>query len=272
MGSVTALQENLQGAFDEMAEEYDNLFTWSKIGMAQRSAVWKKVNSVFAPGTHILELNCGTGEDALFLARMGVTVTACDASSRMIQQARLKRERQDPSSPIQFEILPTERLRELRNPVIYDGVFSNFSGLNCVPNLAVVAEHLACRVKNGAPLLLCLSTRVCLWEIIYFILRGNPRKAFRRCPGQTVARVGRVALPIHYPTLRELRKLFGPEMRLRSCTGIGITVPPSFAEPWAKKHPKVMKILQRIDEVICDWPLFRVVGDHMLLHFDRVNP
>ena len=56
-------------AFDSLAAKYDDLFTRSMIGRAQRGAVWDALIDTFEPGSHILELNCGTGEDALFLAR-----------------------------------------------------------------------------------------------------------------------------------------------------------------------------------------------------------
>ena len=74
-------------AFDRMAAGYDSLFTFSAIGMSQREVVWKRALAVFATGSHILELNCGTEQDALFLAKAGMSVTACDASLGMIEQA-----------------------------------------------------------------------------------------------------------------------------------------------------------------------------------------
>ena len=67
---------------------------------------------IFEPGAHILELNCGTGEDALFLARHDMSVVACDASGQMIQTARQRMQSEDPDAPIQFKLLPTEQLCE----------------------------------------------------------------------------------------------------------------------------------------------------------------
>lgn len=74
-------------AFDSIAEQYDDIFTRSLIGRAQRDAVWDVLRRTFRTGERILELNCGTGEDALFLSRLGVSVVACDASKRMIAVA-----------------------------------------------------------------------------------------------------------------------------------------------------------------------------------------
>ena len=61
-------------AFDTLAESYDTIFTSTIIGRSQRSVVWAKAAAVFRAGDRVLELNCGTGEDALFLARRGVAL------------------------------------------------------------------------------------------------------------------------------------------------------------------------------------------------------
>jgi hypothetical protein len=75
---------------------------------------------------------------------------------------------------------------------------------------------------------------------------------------------------VQYPTLHQLRALFAP-FALRSCTGIGILVPPSYLEPWARNHPQFIGALSRIDRVLCNLPVFRVIGDHMLLHFEKTG-
>src|ERR1700688_4355612 len=75
-------------AFDGVADSYDEVFTYSTIGRAQRRTVWDKLLVAFPPGRHILELNCGTGEDARYLVQRGRSVVACDASRSMIQVAK----------------------------------------------------------------------------------------------------------------------------------------------------------------------------------------
>ena len=256
-------------AFDQLAEGYDDLFTNSIIGRAQRDAVWRSVTRTFRPGSHILDLNCGTGEDALFLARRGMSVVACDASPGMISAAQRRRRREAPGSSVRFEVLPTEELAALCEQEAFDGVFSNFSGLNCVADLTKVARALFRAVKPGAPLLLCFSTRYCCWEALWFLTRAEFSKAFRRWKGKTIVRLGGIPVEVRYPTIRELRKVFSPGFRLRSCIGIGITVPPSYIEWWAKEHPGIIQFMQRVDWMICEWCGFRAIGDHVLLCFER---
>jgi ubiquinone/menaquinone biosynthesis C-methylase UbiE len=257
--------------FDQMASDYDEVFTNSMIGRAQREAVWNKLTQTFQSGDHILELNCGTGEDALFLARNGVSVTACDASRRMIKIASSRRRTEAPDAPITFNILPTERLSELQSTPMFDGAFSNFSGLNCVADLQQTATDLAKLLFPGASLLVCLSTRFCLWEMLWFVLHGNFRKAFRRCSGLATAKAGDFTVDVYYPTVRNLQKLFSPFFALHSCTGIGVTVPPSYVEASIRKNPKLLNMFCRIDTVISSYRGFRVLGDHVLLHFERVQ-
>jgi ubiquinone/menaquinone biosynthesis C-methylase UbiE len=257
--------------FDQMAQEYDDVFTNSMIGRAQRDAVWSVLTQIFQCGDHVLELNCGTGEDALFLARNGISVTACDASEQMIQIASNRLRTEAPGAPIQFNLLPTERMRELQPSTQFDGIFSNFSGLNCVADLKQTAEDLAALLSPGAPLLVCLSTRFCLWELLWFALHGNFRKAFRRCSGHATAKVGEFAVDVYYPTVRELQTLFSSSFALRSFVGVGVTVPPSYVEPWIRNRPKLLSMLRTIDKAIFSYPGFRVLGDHVLLHFERVK-
>jgi SAM-dependent methyltransferase len=269
---MTAAHESIAAAlaFDRLAADYDSIFTFTAIGKSQRDVVWREALAAFAPGSHILELNCGTGEDALFLARAGMRVTACDASKAMVAQARNRMAAERPQAPIEFFELATENLSALPQDLRFQGVFSNFSGLNCVSDLWPVAQQLAQRLEPGAALLLCLSTRYCLWEIAYYALRGDWRKGARRWRGSTQARVRDVELLVYYPTVGELRKVFAPYFRLRSVTGIGIAVPPSYLESWMASHPRLFRILEGIDSVVRTWPGVRILGDHMLLQLERV--
>ena len=271
MTNMAAAPPQAALAFDHLAEGYDDLFTRSLIGRAQRDVVWNVLRQTFRSGDHVLELNCGTGEDAMFLARNGVLVTAFDASEQMIRIASQRLRSEAVNSLVRFSQLPIELIHQIRTDKQFDGAFSNFSGLNCVADLSKAAEDLATLMPPGAPLIVCLSTRFCISEIIWFSLRGNFSKAFRRFSGQTVAKVDEFSVNVYYPTLRQLRRSFSPAFTMRSCMGVGITVPPSYVEPWIRKYPKLLKIMQTIDKALSDSPGIRVLGDHMLIRFERVQ-
>jgi ubiquinone/menaquinone biosynthesis C-methylase UbiE len=257
-------------AFDAIAEEYDDLFTRSLIGRAQRDAVWNVLRATFTAGSRVLELNCGTGEDALFLSRMGVSVYACDASEQMIAVAKGRAESEAVGAQIRFEVRPTEQIGELRGE-LFDGVLSNFSGLNCVADLSDTARSLARLTKTGARMVLCLSSRVCCWETLWFLAHADTSRAFRRWKGMATATLGEVAVEVRYPTMRDIMRLLSPAFVLCSCKAIGLTVPPSYVEHLARKRPNLLRKLEAIDSAIAGWPLLRGMGDHMLLVFERTR-
>lgn len=255
--------------FDEIAAIYDEVFTHSLIGKAQRQSVWKEIDSIWNPGDHVLELNCGTGEDALHLAEKGITVTACDASWTMIEVATEKKLRRAPTVPVHFVTLPNEHIGKLSPNRLFDGVFSNFSGLNCVPDLSNVARQLAAIVRPGGELALVLSTRFSLWEFFWYSLRGEFAKATRRWNGHVASAISGKPVDVWYPRVPQIRRAFGPHFQFVRVSGIGVAVPPSYVESWAQQHRQAFSALTGIDNWINHLPCLRVAGDHMLLRFRR---
>jgi ubiquinone/menaquinone biosynthesis C-methylase UbiE len=258
-------------AFDRIAQDYDRRFTHSLIGRAQREAVWKILTKTFRANDNILELNCGTGEDAIFLAGNGISVFACDASREMIARAQQRLQQHSPQIPVVFCELPTERIGELHPEMQFNGAFSNFSGLNCIADLRAVASALASLVKQDGRLVLCLSTRFCLIEILYYLALGQWRKALRRCKGYSEVTLDDVQFTVYYPTIRRIRQSFAPDFRLYSCTGIGVTVPPSYLEAWAREYPSLFLFFRRLEGLLATLPILRSTGDHVLLCFEKVS-
>src|SRR6185369_17947126 len=139
-------------AFDEMAGTYDATFTDTQVGRALREIVWSRLEQTFLPPKRILELGCGTGEDALRLARSGVQVVATDPSAGMIQVARAKAAAGNCAQRIEFRCLGMQEIRSFAPGEMFDGVLSNFGAVNCVPNLQALVADVAGRLRPGAPL------------------------------------------------------------------------------------------------------------------------
>ena len=109
------------------------------------------------------------------------------------------------------------------------------------------------------------------WEVILFLWHGRFRDAFRR--------LGRG--PVHmrltddlyvacwYPSVRAVRRAFCPHFGLLRWRGVGVTIPPTYWEKHAKRFPKVMTLLAKIDPWLGRTPLVRVLADHLLLTFEK---
>lgn len=278
MESLQIPTSRAAAAFDALAPSYDETFTFSRIGHAQRDAVRRELKLTLLPGQHILEINCGTGVDAIDLVERGIEVLACDASAQMIEVARQRAGARGKNSPlpagVTFRVLATEDLKALETEGWtggFDGAFSNFAGLNCVGDLSGVARDLERLLKPGAPLILCLFGRCCLWEILWYFMRGKPRKAFRRLrSGEGQARLASgMLVNVHYPSVGKVADLFAPGFKLARWRGVGIFVPPTYGESLARRFPRLLDRCARIDRRIDSLPVMRALADHVLLTFRR---
>src|SRR5690242_2209864 len=177
------LFDSAQEYWDSVAGPYNDNFTRTLIGGTRRLAVWRELDRVFQPGQRILELNCGTGLDAVHLAHRGISVLACDISPRMVEIARDFASASNATKRTEFHVLPTEHIDALSNEAPFDGAFSNFAGLNCVEDLPAVVRKLAPLLKPGAPLVVSMMGRFVPWEIVWYLAHGDAKKAVRRLRG-----------------------------------------------------------------------------------------
>lgn len=257
--------------WDSAAENYEEVFSGTIIGKTRREAVWRELQRLFFKGDRVLEINCGTGLDAVFLAQRGVELLACDLSPRMIERARRHAANNNMGDRVEFLALANENLGTLGDGPLFDGAFSNFSGLNCVEDLTAVQLQLAKRLKPGAPLLLCMMGRFALWEVVWFLLHKEAKLAFRRIREKTARMDQSPEVKIHRPSIKEIRSQFAPFFRLRRWSGVGIAVPPSYMEHWARRFPRVISLLALLDRKIGGLPGVRNMADCVVLEFERVG-
>lgn len=259
-------------AFDAIAQDYDQIFTHSLLGSAHRSLVHESLRGRLREGQWALELNCGTGEDAIFLASLGLRVLACDVSERMIGVARQKVESDRCGARVQFAVCANEHLDLLAKHAPFDVVLSNFGGLNCTADLALVAHELSRLVRPGGQVFLCMMGRICAWEILWYAARGSWSKALRRFKLQrTRASIAGVTVQVYYPSVRKMRQAFATSFRLESWRGIGVVLPPSWMESHLRNYPDFINLLKRVDRWFGGFPLFRGFADHILFQFVREN-
>jgi len=256
-------------AFDAIAERFDERFSpWLSVA-AQRRQVRTALEAAFPPGARLIEIGGGPGEDALWLLRRGRQVLLTDASPLMVRIAAAK-----------FGDLPGARAETCAAEDIgdlaatadapFDGAFSNFAALNCVDDLGPFALGLARLLRPGAPALLVVFGRVCPGEWLVETLRGRPRNAFRRiAAGDQPARLGGREFTVRYHRRRDLERVMAPWFRPTGRQGVGVFVPPSAAEPWVSRHPRLLQALETLDRGLAG-PL-APLGDHVLYRFVRTE-
>jgi SAM-dependent methyltransferase len=261
--------------FDVAAPTYDADFSHRRLGRWLREAVHERVAPLFAPGDHVLELGCGTGEDAVWLAQRGLRVTATDASPAMLDITRGKVRAHNLQHLVEVErvdMATVTRHSSLVTRHSFDGCFSNFGALNCVADRRPLGEALAECVRPGGRVALVLMAPLCAWEIAWHLLRGDARRAFRRLrQGAEAHAGGGRSVRVWYPSPRRLRAELAPHFRALEARAIGALLPPSYLASLAERWPRLFAALALLDQKLparAPWPS---IADHYLVVLERAG-
>lgn len=263
--------------FDRLARDYDARFTDSRLGRLLRDKVQRRLGAAFAPGDHVLELGCGTGEDAAWLAGRGVRVSAIDASPEMLAAARRKAARRGVEDRVGFRQLDLRQLGgegpgpELElGEELFDGGFSNFGALNGLAERASLAAALAARIRPGGPLLLVVMGPFCALEVLGHVARGRLRAARRRFrPGTRAHLVDGRSMRVWYPSPRQLRREFATSFRCLHTTAIGLLLPPTDFAGVVERWPRLTAVASAIEDWLAPLPPLGWLADHYLLTLER---
>lgn len=80
--------QNVSAAFSRQSSSFDDIEENNEILQWMRMQIHAHCSRHFKPGDHILELNCGTGIDAVFFAEQGMKVHATDLSDGMLGELK----------------------------------------------------------------------------------------------------------------------------------------------------------------------------------------
>jgi SAM-dependent methyltransferase len=254
-------------SFDDLASAYDATFTVSALGRSLRALTWERLDVAFAHAYRVLEIGCGTGEDAVHLALRGVDVLATDPSPSMLRVAAEKAAQAGCAQRIDFRCVSMERLGAELAGERFDGVWSNFGAINCVPRLDAVVAELADLVEPGAPLAWVVMGRHVPWEWAWFLSRGDRQKAFRR--SQRGGAVWR-GMCIVYPTPAELGRTLAPYFAPTRCRPLGFVLPPSYAAGWLERRPRLLTLLTHVERAAQRCQPLAALADHYIFEARRL--
>lgn len=263
-------REPSPAAFDDAAVDYDRRFTETGIGRVLRESVWRHLAGVLVPGSEVLELGCGTGEDALWMAGRGHRVLATDVSPGMLEQAERKIEAAGVTDRVRFAQLDLADITGAPDPpeAPFDAVFSNFGALNCVEDCCDLARVLHRWLRPGGRAVFVVMGPVCLWEIAWYGLHLRPKTATRRWrDGREVSIGENHSLRVWYPSPARLRGQLKPWFVPRQTLGIGSVVPPTYAASILRNRPALLCRLENLDR---RWAhRLSGIADHYLLSLER---
>jgi ubiquinone/menaquinone biosynthesis C-methylase UbiE len=253
-------------AFTDQSVIFDDLYSTNTIINYKRKRVRDHVLQYLNPGSSILELNSGTGEDAIYFAGKGHKVHATDISPGMQHQLKQKAEKHNLKALITHELCSYTSLDLLKNKGPFDLIFSNFAGLNCTNELDKVLASFPPLLNQNGVVTMVILPKFCLWETL-LLFKGKFRTAFRRffsSKGRTAHIEGNY-FKCWYYSPSYITNSIKDSFEVLSIEGLCTFVPPSYIEGFAEKHPSFYQFLVRLeDKLRFKWP-WRYIGDYYII-------
>lgn len=254
--------------FDGIAGQYDHDFSYTLVGKAQRDIVWQ-ITEKYLPKNpvNILEINCGTGVDALWLANKGHQVVATDASAAMLAETVAKTKNITQVSTCLWDLT-----QALPAPIgKQDVVFSNFGGLNCLgkEQLSALFRKIDSTLNAGGVTVLVIMGRFCLMESLYFLLTGKWGSIFRRTKKQVVSLSPIDNVETYYYTPHEIKNMLPDHWKCISVQAVGTVIPPSYLNPICVKYPRIFSLLVRLDRICRKLPFAAYASDHYCMVIEK---
>lgn len=257
-------------AFTKQSSIFDAIYSPNIIIQYKRDRVRKHVEGFLNSNSNILELNAGTGEDAIYFAQKGHHVHATDISEGMQFELKKKIESAGLHNSISTEICSFTELDNLKNKGTYDLIFSNFAGLNCTGELDKVLLSFNSLLKPSGTITLVVMPNFCLWETL-LALRGKFKTAFRRFNSKNGVRahIEGVYFTCWYYTPSYIQNILKNEFELISAEGLCSIVPPSYMENFPKKYPRLFKWLSNKEEKYKSKFPWKNIGDYFIISLKK---
>jgi ubiquinone/menaquinone biosynthesis C-methylase UbiE len=257
-------------AFSSQSIIFDQLYADNKIVQYKRERVRTHLKKFIQAGDRILELNSGTGQDAIWLAQQNCLVHATDIASGMVEVLREKILEEGLENFVTSEMRSFTDLKNLQQKGPYDMIFSNFAGLNCTDKLDDVLASFSPLLKSKGIVTLVLLPKFCFWEFSLFF-KGKFKTATRRFfsgKGRN-ARVEGTHFKCWYYNPSFITHRLNAEFKLLSIEGLCTIVPPSYIEKFGDKHPKLFNFLkEKEDSWKSKWP-WKYIGDYYIISLQK---
>jgi len=254
-----------KSAFNAIAAGYDARDNRNPILQWMRRAVHRIYLKELPPKAHVLELNAGTGVDAVFLAERGYSVFATDISEEMIRVLMSNAKAQISNGTVKAKAASFDEIGTIPDGG-FDAVVSNFGGLNCINDFNKLSDDLAAKLNPEGLFIAVVMNKICPWEIIYYCLRLNFKEAFRRFKKSGImAELNGEKVLTYYFTPGEFAEAFSRNFSKVKLYTLALNTPPPYLVGIYNRLRPLVKFWMVIDDLLMAMPLFNRFGDHFIL-------
>jgi 2-polyprenyl-3-methyl-5-hydroxy-6-metoxy-1,4-benzoquinol methylase len=232
-----------------------------------RDVLWRRYARLFRPGHTVLDIGCGTGIDARFLARRGIHVVGIDRAPSMIREARARLASEPFSTLVDLREMDVADLASLPERG-FDGIVCAFASVSTVADLRGFSETAAELLRPQGTVLVHSLNRWSLWEWLGHLRHGRFRAA-RELGHQrerTFVIGGEAVRHYLYDARDAYERFFKTRFRLRDAFGLGILRPPHTV---ARIPRPVVSALQALERPVRGRRPFKGWGRFFTLELEK---
>lgn len=255
---------NIEKAFTHHSKNYDEVNEENKILKWMRNSIYNHVNKYLRVNDTILELNAGTGIDAVYFAKKGHKIHCTDISEGMLKKLEGKIKIEKLENLISIQLLSFSELDKIEGKT-FDYLFSNFGGLNCTNNIKQVTSQFKSLLNKSGRLTLVILPKICPWELL-LIFKGIFKTAFRRFnKNGVVANIDGYKFNTYYYSVSEIKKTLSDDFNILDTQGLASISPPPYLERFTNSFPKIYKKILFLDEKLSRIFPFNSWADHFII-------
>lgn len=251
--------------FDNSVFNYDEQFSFSPVGKAQRELVWYHIKKLkLKENQRVLEINCGTGEDAKRWKNINAEIVATDISPKMIELAKLK------YPDVQFEVEDILAIQD-RSEGTQNIIFSNFGGLNCLSSdqFKSFFKDAATILPPNGKLILVVMGKKCLWDKLFLMFKGRMNQINRRETNSFLeVNVDGTMVKTWYYSPADVKKLADSYFKANQLKPIGLFVPPSYLAKFFSNKKRILNLFLFLDKMFA-LKIFANYADHFFIVFNK---
>jgi len=262
----------VSNAFDLAAEEYDFTINRNFINTWIRRRSLQVLKKLVRPDDLLLEVGCGTGAEAMEVARWVSGVIATDVSARMTELVRAKSIARGIGGRIVPLTISAAEIAKARDSVGSRSIRVGYSfngALNCEPRLDSFVTQLHSLLEPGGYFVCSVRNTTCASEMVSHGLVLQFSKATPRRVQPTMVSVGGVDIPSTYFSPSDFVSHFEPYFTPVETIGLPTLLPPAYLNEYYLMARRFTSLLERLEPLLSGVVPFNRLGDQTLFVLRR---
>ncbi|MEM0128410.1 MAG: class I SAM-dependent methyltransferase [Thermoplasmatales archaeon] len=258
--------DELDRIFTQAAPIYDKKIGSNFINLAIREKEIDAIVKRCRSGQKLLEIGCGTGEEASKIMRAtGCTIVCVDISLGMLKFAQSKMKERGFSNKFVPLRMPAYSIGSMKGK--FEIVYSFNGALNNEPNIKSFFNGLTEVIEDGGYFITSIRNRYSLSEALLAMLTANARRLSERMMGEVNVEVVGNNVRSHYFTDAEFLRLLPGSFSLEERIGLGIFVLPSLYERFVMR--RLEGLVTKLEGTFYKLPPLNYLGDETLFVFRK---